>query len=73
LKRRREEDALDSESVKKSRVAEDAVLTRITFGKKSKPRRFPKVLTTSELLALLVDAFPEVAGKKYHLEYLDGF
>jgi len=72
-KRLREEEEPEMHSFKRARVVEDAVLTRITLGRKTKPRRFPKQLTTSELLALLVDIFPEITGKKYHLEYLDGY
>merc|ERR550534_1638294 len=47
-------------------------MIRISFGKRTKARRLPKTLSTSELRSTVNGIFPEISGEDYHLEYWDG-
>jgi len=71
--KRKHENELKRSSKKPRAALPDGVLIRITCGNKTKPRRFAKNLSSSELLALIVEIFPDIVGKNYHLEYLDGY
>jgi len=50
----------------------DFVLARISYGHKIKAKRLPRTLSTNDLIANVSAIFPEIKGKEYHLEYLDG-
>jgi len=55
-----------------AKPSKDSVMIRISFGKRTKARRLPKTLSTSELRSTVTGIFPEITGEEYHLEYWDG-
>jgi len=55
-----------------TKTSKNSVMTRISYGQRTKARRLPKTLSKSELHSIVTGVFPVVNGQKYHLEDLDG-
>lgn len=52
--------------------SKNSVMTRISYGQRTKARRLPKSISKSELHSVVRGIFPTVNEQKYHLEDLDG-